>query len=146
MERASRVFCEHTLPMHYATLVCGRASPTGAIELCNAGHPPPLVIRSGEISKIDATGLPIGMFGTETFASRTLQLGSGEMLLLYTDGVIETQTRAGEEYGIDRLSLLAGASSPEPRAIVDALLRDLSSFRGRPGLSDDLTILAIRRL
>ena len=47
VERASRVFCESTLPGHYATLVCARASSSGEIEICNAGHPPPLLIRSG---------------------------------------------------------------------------------------------------
>src|SRR5207249_11064553 len=46
MERASRVFCESTLPMHYATLVCGRATRSGAMELCDAGHPPPLDRKS----------------------------------------------------------------------------------------------------
>src|SRR5438128_4786461 len=46
MERASRIFCESTLPTQYATLVCARASSSGEIEVCNAGHPPPLVVRA----------------------------------------------------------------------------------------------------
>ena len=53
MERTSRAFCESTLPTHYATLVCGRASSSsGDIEICNAGHPPPLVVRAGGIVQI----------------------------------------------------------------------------------------------
>jgi sigma-B regulation protein RsbU (phosphoserine phosphatase) len=146
MERASRVFCESTLPTHYATLVCARASSSGEIEICNAGHPPPLLIREGEIVRLDATGLPIGMFGTERFASCSVQLAPGEMLLLYTDGLLEAQNAAGGEYGIERLSRLAAASkSRQPKAIVDACLRDLTAFRGGPGLTDDLTILAVSR-
>ena len=54
MERASRVFCESTLPTHYATLICGRASSSGEIEICNAGHPPPLVVQADGIVRLDA--------------------------------------------------------------------------------------------
>jgi sigma-B regulation protein RsbU (phosphoserine phosphatase) len=149
MERASRVFCESTLPSHYATLVCGKASSSGEIEVCNAGHPPPLVIRAkgaGGISRLDATGLPIGMFCSESFSSQTVRLEPGETLLLYTDGLAETQNSSGVEYGIERLSALsASASMLEPKAIVAACLGDLSSFRGTPAATDDLTIMAVRR-
>src|SRR3984893_3140824 len=48
VEHASRVFCESTLPTQYATLVCGRAQADGRVEVCNAGHPHPLVLRDGQ--------------------------------------------------------------------------------------------------
>jgi sigma-B regulation protein RsbU (phosphoserine phosphatase) len=151
MERASRVFCESTLPMHYATLVCGRALPSGEIEVCNAGHPPPIAILRGrgavgpDVVKIDATGLPIGMFCSEQFTSQPLRLGSGDTLLLYTDGLLEAQNANGEEYGIERVSLLAATAPPQPKATIAACVRDLAAFRGTAGSTDDLTILAIRR-
>jgi sigma-B regulation protein RsbU (phosphoserine phosphatase) len=145
MERVSRVFCESTLPAQYATLVCGRASSSGEIEVCNAGHPPPLLICGDGIARLDATGLPIGMFCSERFSSQIVRLAPGEMLLLYTDGLIEAQNAAGVDYGIERLSALAAANR-QPKAIVDACLRDLAGFRGAIGLADDLTILAVRRL
>ena len=146
MERASRVFCEHTLPMHYATLVCGRASSSGEIEVCNAGHPSPLVIRAGEITRLEATGLPIGMFCSERFSSQTFRLTPGDLLLLCTDGLLEAQNAADEEYGIERLAALAASAPWRPHAIVDACLRDLTAFRGAAGSHDDLTILAVSRL
>jgi sigma-B regulation protein RsbU (phosphoserine phosphatase) len=146
MERASRVFCETTLPTHYATLICGRASSSGEIEICNAGHPPPLVVRAGEIARLDATGLPIGMFCSERFSSETIRLAPGEMLLLYTDGLVEAQNATGLEYGIERLSELAASANKQPKAVVDACLRDLAAFRGGPGSTDDLTILAVSRV
>jgi phosphoserine phosphatase RsbU/P len=146
MERVSRVFCESTLPAQYATLVCGCASSSGEIEVCNAGHPPPLLICGDEIARLDATGLPIGMFCSERFSSQIVRLAPGEMLLLYTDGLIEAQNAAGVEYGIERLSALAASANRQPKAIVDACLHDLAGFRGATGLADDLTILAVRRL
>jgi sigma-B regulation protein RsbU (phosphoserine phosphatase) len=145
MERASRVFCETTLPTHYATLVCGRASSSGEIEICNAGHPPPLLVRADEIVRVDATGVPIGMFCSEHFPSRTIRLAPGETLLLYTDGLIEAPNAVGEEYGLERLAAVAATANRQPRAIVDSCLRDLAAFRGAPGSTDDLTIFAISR-
>lgn len=146
MERASRVFCESTLPTHYATLVCGRGLPSGEIEVCNAGHPPPLVIRATGIARIDATGLPIGMFCSERFSSQAVRLAPGEMLLLYTDGLPEARNPADEDYGVDRLvSLAASLAARSPKEIVEACVRDLAAFRGVPTVADDLTIMAVRR-
>lgn len=62
VERASRVFCESTLPTQYATLVYGRAIPDGEVQICNAGHLPPLLVQQDVVRRIDATGLPIGTF------------------------------------------------------------------------------------
>lgn len=145
MERANRVFCESTLPTHYATLVCGRASSSGEIEICNAGHPPPLLIRRGGIERVDSTGLPIGMFCSECFSSRIVRMAPGETLLLYTDGLVEAENSSGAEYGIERLSTLAASMNGQPKAIVDACVRDLAAFRGARGFADDLTVLAVTR-
>lgn len=146
MERASRVFCESTLPTHYATLACCRASSSGEVDICNAGHPPPLLVHAGETVRLDATGLPIGMFCSEHFSSRSMRLAPGDTLLLYTDGLLEAQNATGVEYGIERLAALAASTDRQPRATVDACLRDLAAFRGAPGADDDLTIFAISRL
>jgi phosphoserine phosphatase RsbU/P len=146
MERASRVFCESTLPSHYATLVCGCASTSGDVELCNAGHPPPLVIRDSGITAIDATGLPIGMFSSGQFASHTVRLEAGESLLLYSDGLIEAQNMADVEYGIDRLSALAAsAARRSPAEVVGTCIDDLAGFRDARSASDDLTVMVIQR-
>ena len=147
MERASRVFCESTLPSHYATLVCGRARPDGEIEVCNAGHPPPLVIRSGgAIERLHATGLPIGLFCSEQFTSHTVRLDPGDTLLLYSDGVVEAQSLAGEDYGVDRLCTVAApAAALPPPGLVERCVADLATFAALRPLADDVTLLAVRR-
>ena len=110
VERASRVFCESTLPTHYATLVCGKADTSGGIEICNAGHLPPLLLRQGTVQSIEATGLPIGMFCNEHFSVSRFQMEKGDTLFLYTDGLSESRDGAGSEYGVERLSSLLSAN------------------------------------
>src|SRR5882672_3366102 len=77
VERASRVFCESTLPTQYATLVCGRVGSNGEVEVCNAGHLPPLLVQDGTVTRITATGLPIGVFCSESFSVNRIHMNKG---------------------------------------------------------------------
>jgi len=140
----NRFLCESAIAGQYATLVCGRAKPGGAVELFNAGHLPVIVARQGNVHLVESTGLPLGMFCDAVYTSSTLRLRNGDMLLLYTDGLSEA--RAGnEEYGVDRVKQLVGKqSSSTAAALVSACITDLRNFAGAtPGL-DDVTLLAIR--
>jgi len=147
VERASRVFCESTLPSHYATLVCGRAGLSGEVELCNAGHLPSLVSCGGEITMVTASGLPLGMFHNEEFSTDKLSLSPGSTLLLYTDGLSEAQDGVGAEYGRERLARLVSESHAlPPEELIDTCLQDVAAFRSDAAKRDDLTIMAIRRV
>jgi len=145
MERANHAFCDSTLASHYATLVCARACPSGEIEMSNAGHPPPLLLHNDVVLRIDATSVPIGMFCSGRFTSCRVQLAPGDTLLLYTDGLPEAESPAGEEYGIDRIADLAASAARTPSALVDACVRDLTAFRGASIATDDVTVFAVSR-
>jgi sigma-B regulation protein RsbU (phosphoserine phosphatase) len=145
MERASRLFCENTLATHFATLVCGKASKTGEVELCNAGHLPPILMQRGECIKLDATGLPLGLFCDEEFATSKRQLAPGDALLLYTDGVTETTDVGGTEYGVERLLQSLGASvASQPAKLINTCVDSLVDYRGAGSRADDLTIMALK--
>ena len=146
MERASRIFCESTLPTHYATLVCGRASASGDVEICNAGHLPPLLIGPDEVHQVDPTGLPLGAFCDEEFATTQVRLKRGQTILLYTDGLPEARDAGGRMYGSDRLQDAAfGQRGRRPRDMVDIFLKDVTAFRMNAPASDDFTIMAVHR-
>lgn len=146
VERASSLFCESTLPTHYATLVCGKAGPSGEVEICNAGHLPVFWLRRDGVESIEATGLPIGVFCEERFSCYTAQLAPGDSLLLYTDGLSEARNGSDEEYGVERLAkLVSGRHSLPPQSLLGECLEDLKSFRAGARKSDDLTVMAIRR-
>jgi sigma-B regulation protein RsbU (phosphoserine phosphatase) len=147
MARASRMLCENTLPTQFATAVCGKASATGTVQLSNAGHDPVLFSRGSEIGRVGATGLPLGMFSDEEFTVSTMQFAPGDTLLLHTDGVTETLDASGREYGSDRLAeMLKRHRRAAPRDILSSCIADLRSFRSSTTMTDDVTILVLRRL
>lgn len=145
LEHASRVFAESTLPTQYATLVCGRAQSNGRVEISNAGHPHPLVIRDGLVAALETSDLPVGLFCETEFAIAELCLEPGQSLLIYSDGVSEATDGSGTEYGVERLrQLIGGATLTGPSALVAACRDDLAAFRGDER-ADDVTLFALSR-
>jgi phosphoserine phosphatase RsbU/P len=144
VERANHLFADKTMSPYYATLVCGKAAANGEVEICNAGHPAPLLVHDGSVSPIVATGLPVGMFCQERYSCTQVKLGKGDRLVLYTDGLSEARNSLDTEYGADRLLKLLGESHQLPGdALIQRVLEDVRGFSsGRP-TSDDLTLMAI---
>jgi sigma-B regulation protein RsbU (phosphoserine phosphatase) len=147
VERANKLFAESTMPAYYATLVCGRATTSGDLEVCNAGHCPPLIVRKDGVNSVEATGLPIGMFAREEYSVELMRLEPGDTFVVYTDGLSEARDGAGAEYGIDRLVglLRGGRVDSSAQGIVSACLHDLRHFRNGVQLTDDLTMMALQR-
>lgn len=146
MARANRLFCDSTAPAHYATLACGRATPDG-VELCNAGHCAPLVLRRrGAVEKFDSTGLPLGLFCGVQYAVKKVALSEGDTLVLFSDGVTEALSPEGFEYGEERLvRALQDLADRDASSMATGVVRDLRSFCGARPRVDDMTILILRR-
>jgi sigma-B regulation protein RsbU (phosphoserine phosphatase) len=146
-ERANRVFTQSTASVRFATLVFGRLHPSGEVELVNAGHCPPILIREGRTSTTSPTGLPFGLFTGAAYESSRSRLAPDDALLLYTDGVTEATNDAGEEYGAERLEEVARDCSRRlGREIVAACLDNVSAFRGAAAREDDQTLLVLKRV
>ncbi|MFD7838875.1 PP2C family protein-serine/threonine phosphatase [Streptomyces sp. NPDC059761] len=117
---------------------------TGELELVNAGHPAPLLIRDGKVLRqLDsATTLPVG-FGGEEPRIREHQLQPGDRVLCYTDGIIEEHVTGGEQFGEERLIRCVNRLGEEPSQGMRADLRRLShTLKNERGghTSDDATL------
>jgi sigma-B regulation protein RsbU (phosphoserine phosphatase) len=146
MERANRIFYDSVSGDQYATLLSGKAGPDGLVELSNAGHCPPIVLRGSNAFTLPPTSVPVGMFANPPFPTTRLTLGVGDTLLLYTDGVTEAADAAGREFGRERL--VAAASRRDGGPVTDAVasaVDELDRFRGITPRTDDLTLFALRR-
>jgi len=145
MTRANRLFCESTPTTHYATLVGGRAAGD-RIELCNAGHCRPVLLRHDATEQVDSTGLPLGLFCEGRYTIRQIRLEPGDSLVLYTDGISEAQDPAGNIYDEDRLTrALESHRDRDAVAMADGVLRDVTGFCGGRSAQDDRTLLIVQR-
>jgi len=145
MKRANRIFRQNALPSQYATLVFGKATAGGEMEIVNAGHLPALLACDSEIKLMESTHAPLGMFDDQEFTATSAQLQPAETLVLYTDGISEAENDGGDQYGIERLRSLVEAQRLEcPAKLVGACKDHLAKFRGRRERLDDETILAIQ--
>lgn len=146
MSLANRVFCESVMAGQFATLVAGRATTSGEVEIVNAGHCPVLVVSSDGITELPSTGLPLGMFSEGSATVQKVKLGPGESLFLYTDGLSETFNPAGAQYGDERLAcFLVESWTLAPDALISTCLRDVNEFASGSPPADDLTMMVIQQ-
>lgn len=142
MARANHLLCESSLANQYATLVLGKANRAGEVEITNAGHLAPVLIKNGMIGELNHSGLPLGMFCSSEFEVNKVKLDPGDSLFLFTDGVTETMNAEGAEYGTPGLFEALGCDH-ESSARIRHCLMHLDEFRGSAPRHDDLTILAL---
>ncbi len=120
---------------------------TGGFTYANAGHNPPFWIRAdGQIEKLTRTGIALGVLEANPISQRIVQLTSGESVLLYTDGVTEAFSPDGSLFGETRLiEAIRSKGSSAAETLLDTIDARLEEFIGPLPLSDDLTLLVIRR-
>jgi sigma-B regulation protein RsbU (phosphoserine phosphatase) len=117
------------------------------LKYANAGHNWALLLRHDEAScaPLDAEGLVLGVRRDVAFEERSVSLATGDKLLLYTDGITETQNADGTFFGTDRLcELFAAYREMSPEATVEKLLADVRAFRGDAPLHDDISMVIVR--
>ena len=145
MSRANRLFAESTLANQYATLIAGKINANGEVEMCNAGHLPPIIVGGEKSVELQESGLPLGMFSDSSFVSSGVKLAAGETLLLFTDGVTEANDLSGGEFGTDRLrASINGSAAGHPTEILQTCINAVAEFRNGAVRNDDLTMLALK--
>ncbi len=122
---------------------------TGQICYCNAGHNSPFIVRAnGTTEELPLSVDPIvGVIADAEFHERQIQLEQGDTLLLFTDGVTEAMNGQFEEFSEQRLSkVIEEANFNNCQELIDIIKSDISDFVGQAEQSDDITMLAIKRL
>ncbi len=125
--------------------VAGAAN--GRLGFTNAGHNPALLVRAdGAVERLGATGPPIGLLAEAKFTQQERTLAPGDLLVLYTDGIVEACDPEDEEFGIERLEAFLVALRGAPlEAIAEGIDQALEKFvRGVP-YADDRTLVLLRR-
>jgi serine phosphatase RsbU (regulator of sigma subunit) len=117
------------------------------ITYCNAGHFPPILLRSdGRTELLEKGGPLLGALEGGEFVSGELVLEPGDTLVAYSDGVLECRNRAGEEFGLERLTAtLQEVKQPSAHATLMMLLAAVQDYANGSPLSDDVSLTLIQR-
>jgi len=133
----------------YIAMVVASYDPaTGDVELAHGGIPPALIVHPsrGECREVGARGLPIGVDEDAIYASASVSMSAGDVLLLTSDGLTESSNREGERYGVERMGrALLEAGEEDGRSLGSILEEDLIGFLDGKRVNDDVTVLAIRK-
>jgi len=150
VKRLNRVICTASTDDKFITAFVALLTPqTGGLEALNAGHNPVYLLRTdGTVQELNRGGVPLGMLDMDfPYESETLTLGSGERLLLYTDGIPEAHNRLNELYESDTplKEFVVGHVPPGAGAFIAELINDVKRFTADAPQSDDITALYLLR-
>ncbi len=128
----------------FATLLYLELDTTAhRITLCNAGHLPPIIRKpDGSLVRVERTGgAPLGMLPGMRTEQETVAIGPGDVVVLYTDGIVEAMNAREELYGFERFEALLRKGPGDPAALKDAVIRDVERFTGLSPQHDDMTLV-----
>jgi serine phosphatase RsbU (regulator of sigma subunit) len=146
--RINRTVCQNVPSSKYVTFFLASLDPvSGRLDYVNAGHNPPILVRaSGEVEKLTAGGLVLGIFEGVSYEGGSVEMGQGDTLIIYSDGVTETWDPDGEEYGEDKLVALAVAGRAKGAdAVQNGILCEIEKFEQGARATDDRTLVVLKR-
>jgi len=138
------MLCESIAANKFVTFLCGVLDAnTRTFRYCNAGHPYPILISAGAVHTLDNGGAVLGVFPSWNYEDFSVNLKSGDKLLLFTDGITEAENAQGEEFGVERLAAFGKAHAASSAAELNRqLLAQVSDFCGAQ-FQDDATLVVL---
>jgi serine phosphatase RsbU (regulator of sigma subunit) len=147
MKDLDGVLSQVTRPASFVTMFYARFHLAArTLEYANGGHNPPILLRpAGETRLLEASGPILGILDNAEYSNVTINLESGEILALYTDGVTEQENKQGEQFSVDRLEqVLRENTYGVPTTIVNAICEAVPAFAGMVEQSDDFTVVVAK--
>jgi sigma-B regulation protein RsbU (phosphoserine phosphatase) len=113
----------------------------------NAGHNPPLLVKESEVQKLTVGGTILGPVADTTFRRGFAFMDVGDILVLYTDGLIEREDTQGKPYGDDRLiEFIRRERNEKAPTIIERLFTDVYKYGSSEKWRDDATVVIVKRV
>jgi sigma-B regulation protein RsbU (phosphoserine phosphatase) len=144
----NRDLCRMAAVAPLASLFLARLDPlTGVLEYSSAGHPPVIVLReNGRLETLYEGGPLLGVLPSASFAKGKVFLDRGDLLLAYSDGILESRNAAEQEFGFERLERnLRSARDASADRILFSVLGAVQDFAGARPQEDDMSLVIVRR-
>jgi sigma-B regulation protein RsbU (phosphoserine phosphatase) len=146
--RINSTVCQNVTAGKYITFFLARLDPgSGRVDYVNAGHNPPLLIRrDGTIETLNEGGMVLGLFDSMPYGEGIAELRTGDTLLIFSDGVTETWSAKGDEFGDQRLGEVAvRGRGLDAASLQTEILRELEVFEAGTKATDDRTLIVLKR-
>jgi sigma-B regulation protein RsbU (phosphoserine phosphatase) len=146
VSQLNKQVCANTAPEKFATFYFGLYDDESRVlTYTNAGHLPPILMRDGQAERLEVTGTVVGAFPFARYEEKTIQLRAGDLLVAFTDGIVEPENAYGEAFGEEKLiDLLLRYEQREPEEIMTRIMETVEQWTGASELSDDMTLLVAR--
>jgi phosphoserine phosphatase RsbU/P len=145
MQTVNRGLTRRAIESRYATIFSAMLTPGGLLTFCNAGHNPPLLFGGGRVRRLESGCMPVGMFDFAQYTDATEQLTSGDVLVVYSDGVTEALNVEGQEFGEERLAaLLEKRYADDAAVILEAIVAEVQAFARGAAQHDDVTAMVVK--
>jgi hypothetical protein len=146
VERLNKIIHESRLTSKFVSLFYGELELSGNFIYVNAGHNPPILDKAGETVLLRQTGMVLGPSRDATYSRGFVTVDPGDVLVLYTDGIVEARDAKEQEFGLDRLRrLIVSVREKSAEEILAAILAEVISFTHGRVAEDDQTLLVLRR-
>lgn len=144
----NRSLLEHNPGNRFLTLGIGVLSPDGTLAVTNAGHCPIAVLRGdSSVHLVTPRGPILGLLPAATWGVESLQMAPGDTIVFYSDGISESFSPTGEEFGVEGVQrLLGGLTGATAERVGQALLEAAAAHRAGREADDDVTLLVVRYL
>jgi sigma-B regulation protein RsbU (phosphoserine phosphatase) len=142
----NRVLHERQLEEYYCTLCYAVFDfKRHSVTIANSGLPFPVRVSGDTVGQIQIPGVPLGSFGASTYDEISFDLQPGDTFVFFSDGISETFSESGEEFGYDRLMKAVSDNRDQPaKEIVSALFGAMQAFRGDADQTDDQTVVVVK--
>jgi phosphoserine phosphatase RsbU/P len=137
---------ERPIEAQFVSIICAIWDDNQRIlRIANSGLPRPIYCHNGKVERIEATGLPLGLFSTADYDEFTFHGHPGDVWLFFSDGILDARNRDGNSFGRERVERLVARNADRSAAeIVSAIFDEVNGFVGGVEAFDDQTILALK--
>ncbi len=146
--RMNRYACSNSQNgRRFTTAVIAEYEPgSRRVTYVNAGHNSPMVLRrTGAVERLSMGGMPLGVMDAAQYEAGEVTLDAGDWLALFTDGVIEAENPAQQQYSEERLLvMLRWGAQMTPAMLLDAILQDITRFAANAPQHDDITLMLVK--
>lgn len=148
--RVNKELCERNSNQYFVTLFLGILDVRhGVLDYCNAAHNYPYILHAdGTLKTLSKShGLPLGIYNDKSYSSGTVELHTGDTMILYTDGVINSKDIHNHHYGTDKLEAnIRNLNDLSAEEVVNRLWKSINIYEGENHQADDISLMALKYL